>query len=240
MHSSHFPTLFHKDLQQQDELTSFGCSTQLNLHVTKGTEKPKSTSLFSCYVGKVFMKHWKYASFDSRTPISQRLTQILLSQACKTTWKEKLLHTFNYLKTRSMSLFSTGFAVFDNSIFSPAVVHLWRLLKVCNIITDLMWQLILMLAQSSCSHRNYDPPEPGKYLEICKPLLGPGPTLARSWKIRSSYSHPSFSPFPAYNFSWSRYGNLLWYARCANIFFCSSVLSSWFISYVNEVILWFL
>lgn len=94
--------------------------------------------------------------------------------------------------------------------FFPAVVHLRRLLKVCNIITDLMWQLILMLAQSSCSHTNYYPPEPGKYLEICKPLLGPGHTLPCSWKIRSSYSHPSFYPFSAYNFSWSRYGNLLW------------------------------
>lgn len=94
--------------------------------------------------------------------------------------------------------------------FFPAFVHLWGLLKVRNIITDLMWQLILMLAQSSCSHRNYYSPEAVKYLEICKPLLGPEHTLPCSWKIRSSYSHPSFAPFPAYNSSWSRYGNLLW------------------------------
>lgn len=80
MYSRHFPTVFQKDLKQQDELSTHHLVTQLTSKcVTKGTEKPKSSSLFSWNVGKVFMKYWKYASVDSRTSITKRLTQILLS-----------------------------------------------------------------------------------------------------------------------------------------------------------------
>ena len=63
-----------------------------------------------------------------------------------------------------------------------------------------------------------------RLLEIRKFPLGLRHTLLHSWKTRSPHSHLSyFSPLPAYNYFWSRHRNLLREARCANIFFSSSV-----------------